>query len=81
MIKVLLRLVEFAGQIDESLPGVDVGDVADELHSGAVGCEVAFDEVGHARSRLRIGGGRDAEGPWLAGYEADLAHELSDQLG
>ena len=69
------------GQIDESLPGVDVRNIADEFRSGAVGGAVAFDEVGHVRGRLRIGFGRDAEGPWLAGDEADLAHELSHQLG
>ena len=48
---------------------------------GAVSGEVAFDEVGHARGRLSIGFGRDAEGPWLAGHKADLAHKLPHQFG
>jgi hypothetical protein len=48
---------------------------------GTVGGEVAFEEVGHVRRGQRIGLRRDAEGSWLAGYEALLAHELPDEFG
>lgn len=73
--------VDDGGQIDESLPGVDVGDVADELAPGAVGGEVPVEKVGHVRGGLGVSLGGDAEGARLTGHEADLAHELPHQLG
>lgn len=76
----LREAVDDGGQVDEPLPRVDGGDISDELHPGTVGGEVAFDEVGHVRRSQRIGLRRDPEGPWLAGYEALLAHELTDEF-
>ena len=38
------------GQVDETLPGVDVGDVADELHPGPLGGEVPFHQFHPKRS-------------------------------
>jgi hypothetical protein len=73
--------VDDGGQVDEPLPGVDVGDVADELHPGAVGGEVPFDEVGHARGCLSVSGGGDAERAWLTGHQALVAHDLPHELG
>ena len=73
--------VDDGGEVDESLPGVDVGDVADELHPGAVGGEVPVDEVGHVRRGQGVGLGGDAERAWLAGHQALVAHDLAHQLG
>ena len=72
--------VDDGGQVDESLPGVDVGDVADELHAGTIGGEVPLHEIGHGRCGLGVSFGRDPERARLTGHEALVAHDLPHQL-
>src|SRR3954468_3908810 len=71
--------VDHGGQIQPPGPGPEVGDVADQLDPRRVGGEVAADQVGDG---LPAGdrGGRPP-GPRLAGLQAQLAHQLADQLG
>ncbi len=58
----LLRVaVDHGREVDEALPGMDVGDVADELHSRPVGGEVPFHQIRHARGGLGIRVGGDPE--------------------
>lgn len=59
---------------------VDVGDVPDELHTRAIGGEVAFDQVGHGRCGVGISLRRDPEWARLAGHQALVAHDLAHQL-
>jgi hypothetical protein len=72
--------VDDGGQVDEPLPGVDVGDVADELRPGPVHGEVPFDQVRHVVRGVGIGLGGDPERARLAGDQARVAHDLAHQL-
>ena len=65
-----LRLsIDHRGRVEEPLPGVKVGDAADEPYTRPVGSKVPFHQVGHVRFRLGIGLGRDPEGAWLAWHQ------------
>src|SRR5271169_3896057 len=75
----LAEAVDDGGEIDFSLPGPDLGDVADELAVGGGGGEVPLDQVG---DRGDVGGLR-GQRPGLAdlaGHEAQVAHEAADEL-
>ena len=71
--------------VDEALPGVNVGDVADELAPRAVGGEVPLHQIRHGRGGRGIRLGRDPERTRLTGDKAlgthDLAHQLRGTLG
>jgi hypothetical protein len=58
-----------------------IGDISNELHTRSINGEVPSDQVRHFRGRVRIGGGRDPKRAWLAGHQAQLAHDLAHQLG
>ncbi len=72
--------VDHRGQIDEPGPGVNVGDVTDELDPGPIGREVAAHQVRHVSGCLAISSGRDPKRPWLTGNQTLGAHDLTDQL-
>ena len=73
--------VDDGGQVGEALPGRQVGDVPDELGARRVGGEVAAHQVGDGLAGLdRLGRGRPPRS-WLAGPQAEVPHEVADQLG
>ena len=75
----LAEAVDDGGEIDLSLPGLDLGDVADELEVGGGGGEVPPDPVGD----LGDVGGLRGQRPGLAdlaGHKAQVAHEAADEL-
>ena len=57
-----------------------IGDVADHFPGGRVRAEVAFDQVRDRPGGSVLFGERPAPRPRLAGHQAQLAHELADQL-
>jgi hypothetical protein len=67
-------------QIQPSLPGGNVGDIADEFAARRRGGEVPADQVRGGR-RGRIGLGGAPPGPGLAGDQPESAHQCPDQLG
>src|SRR5271167_1552904 len=75
----LAEAVDNGGEIDLSLPGLDLGDIADELEVGGSGGEVPPDPVGD----LGDVGGLSGQRPGLAdlaGHKAQVAHETADEL-
>ena len=72
--------VNYGGKIDEALPGIKIGDIADELHAGTVGCKVAFYQIRHGCRGLGISLGRDPERARLAGDQGLVPHDLAHQL-
>ena len=73
--------VDDRGQVDETLPRMDIGDVPDELHAGTHSGEIPCEKVGHVRRSQRVSLRCDPEWSWLAGHEALLTHHLAHQLG
>jgi hypothetical protein len=61
------------------VPRANVGDVADQLRPGPLGGEVTLHQVGNGDVVLAADR-RGAEGPGLHCYQAQLAHQLADQL-
>ena len=58
----LLRIaVDDGGQIHESLPSVDIGDVANEFHPGAIGGEITEEKIRYDRCGIRVGLCSDSE--------------------
>src|SRR6478752_9167687 len=74
-----VEAVDHGGQVQPALPGRDVGNVPDQLGARGVGGEVAAYQV-RDRRRLLVGGGGGLVGPWLAGHQAQFAHQPPDQL-
>src|SRR4051794_16534373 len=72
--------VDHRGQIQPPGPGPEVGDVADQLDPRRVGGEVPADQVGGGRGRGAGDGGGRPPGPQLARLQAQLGHQLADQL-
>ena len=73
------RAVDHRRKIFPPLPRRDVGNVADHFLPGLVGAEVPVDQVRDRPGRSLLGGGRPPR-PRLAGDQAQLTHELADQL-
>src|ERR1017187_8097886 len=71
--------VDDGGEIDFSLPGLDLGDIADELEVGGGGGEVPLDPVGDLGVVYGLRGQRLGLAD-LAGHEAQVAHEVADEL-
>jgi hypothetical protein len=61
--------------------GLHLSAPGHELHPWPVGGEIPVDQVRHARGRLSVSFGGDAERAWLTGHLARLAHNLPHQLG
>src|SRR6478672_11441199 len=74
-----VEAVDHGGYVQPALPGRDVGNVPDQLGAWGVGGEVAAHQV-RDRRRLLVGGGGGLVGPWLAGHQAQFAHQPPDQL-
>src|SRR5271157_3319406 len=75
----LAEAVDNGGEIDFSLPGPDLGDIADELEVGGGGGEVPLDQVGDLGDVYGLRGQRPGLAD-LAGHEAQVAHEAADEL-
>src|SRR5204862_4743667 len=73
------RAVDDRGQVKPALPGRDIGDVADHFLPGRGSREIAVHQIWDGPG-LALGGQAPAPRPRLAGLQAQLAHELADQL-
>lgn len=74
------KAVDDRGQVDEALPGVDVGDVADELLPGTVRGEVLAHQVRDLRRGFSIRPRCGAERARPARHWVVGSHDLADQL-
>ena len=72
--------VQDCGQVDESLPGANISNVAQPFHPGSGGGEVPLDQI---RAQVQVGGGdRRADfRPRACGFQAQCPHEEAHRVG
>src|SRR5207244_2097659 len=67
-------------EVEPTVPGLDIGNVADELGAGVLGGEVPLDEVWGV-GEVGVGDRGQPPRSWLAGDQAQLPHQGADELG